>query len=118
MARPFHLRHRSRRKPNTRLPSFTPTATWPISSPSIRPFQSSIVRHGASRAMTSRGNTLRGTGTPEFELLLESARPPSDADTADSTRPAREIDWTLLLDRAVEKAMIPLVRRHPEALRS
>ena len=61
--------------------------------------------------MTSRGNTLRSTRTPEFELLLESARPPSDADATGSSAPPRDIDWTLVLDRAGQHAMVPLLRR-------
>ncbi|MGH7567193.1 MAG: nucleotidyltransferase domain-containing protein [Gemmatimonadota bacterium] len=65
--------------------------------------------------MTSGGSDLRTTGTPEFELLLESAKPPSESDAAGWAGPAGEIDWTLLLDRAVEHAMVPLVRRRLDA---
>jgi hypothetical protein len=65
--------------------------------------------------MTSRGSTLRGTRTPEFELLLESAKPPSHIDAAGSSAPAGDIDWTLVLDRAGQHAMVPLLRRRLEA---
>lgn len=65
--------------------------------------------------MTSRDSTLRSTRTPEFELLLESARPPSGADEADSFAPARDLDWTLVLDWAGRHAMVPLLRRRLEA---
>jgi hypothetical protein len=65
--------------------------------------------------MTGLASSSRVPGTPEFELLLESAKPPSVRDAAG--RPAfwDELDWTRLLDRAMEQAMVPLVRRHLDA---
>jgi hypothetical protein len=61
--------------------------------------------------MTSRDSTLRTQGTPEFELLLESAKPPIDGDAADPFGLTGDVDWALLLDLAVEHGMVPLVRR-------
>lgn len=65
--------------------------------------------------MTSRGSTLRRTRTPEFELLVESARPPSDADATGSFAPFHDIDWALALDLAGQHAMVPLLGRRLEA---
>jgi len=50
-------------------------------------------------------------GRPEFQLLLDSATPPGDGSPV-WTGPADGLDWTRLLDRAVEQGMVPLVRRH------
>ena len=61
------------------------------------------------------GGSLHLTGTPEFELLLESAKPPSGSDSGGWSGSSDELDWTLLLDRAVEQAMVPLLRRRLHA---
>lgn len=58
---------------------------------------------------------LRFTRSPEFELLLESAKPPSASDLESWDGPSGELDWTRLLDLAMDQGMVPLVRRRLHA---
>jgi hypothetical protein len=57
--------------------------------------------------MTGGSSALPVSGYPEFELLVESARPRS---TAPAPIPDR-LDWSRLLDRALDQAMVPLLHR-------
>ena len=47
----------------------------------------------------------------EFQLLLDSAAPPR-ADAPVWAGPAVGLDWSGVLDRALEQGMVPLLRRH------
>lgn len=58
--------------------------------------------------MTVGSSPTRVSGSPEFDLLLESARPPSSA------RPQAlppQLDWSRVLERALEQGMVPLLHR-------
>lgn len=49
--------------------------------------------------------------SPEFQLLLDSAMPPDGGSPA-WAGPLDGLDWTRLLDRAMDQGMVPLLRRH------
>ena len=62
--------------------------------------------------MTGGSSALQADG-PEFELLLDSARPPSATGGPPPIPDA--LDWSRLLERALDQGMVPLLFRRLEA---
>ncbi len=60
--------------------------------------------------MTGETSGLHPTGGPEFDVLLDSAKP-SVSDRADLADPPENLNWALLLERAAEHGMLALLRR-------
>lgn len=59
--------------------------------------------------MTGGSSALRDSEHPEFELLVESARPRFVAGAPAPIPPG--LDWSRVLDRALDQAMVPLLHR-------
>jgi hypothetical protein len=59
--------------------------------------------------MPGGSSALRDSGHPEFELLVQSARPSGDTGAPAPIPPG--LDWSRALDRALDQAMVPLLHR-------